>query len=80
MSNEYEDFTIEELVSAIAAITLEQGRLKQQKLAIHAVLDRKMQEAEAKRKMATMSDGEKAALLQVLQADGITTEEEFGEI
>jgi len=80
MSNEYEDFSIEELEAAIAAITLEQSRLKQQKLAIHSVLDRKMQTAEATRKLAAMSDSEKAALLQVMQAEGIPTAEEFGEI
>jgi hypothetical protein len=80
MSNEYEEFTIDELEAAISAITLEQSQLKQQKLALHAVLDRKMQAAEAARKLATMSDGEKAVLLQVLQAEGITPSEEFGEI
>ncbi len=80
MSNEYEEFTIEELEAAISAITLEQSRLKQQKLALHAVLDRKMQAAEAARKLATMSDSEKAALRQVLEAEAIATAEEFGEI
>lgn len=80
MSNEYEDLTIEQLEACIASLTLQQRELRQEKLAIQNVLDRKQQAAEAARKAGMMTAGEKAALLQVLQAEGITTSEEFGEI
>lgn len=80
MSNEYEGFTIKELEDLISGLTLQQRELRQEKLAIQTVLSRKQQAAEAARKASTMTPGEKEALLQVLQAEGITTSEEFGEI
>lgn len=80
MSNDYEAMSIEELEAAISELTLQQRELKVEKLALQAVLSRKQDEAEAARKASAMSPGEKAALLQLLQADGITTSEEFGEI
>lgn len=80
MSNKYEDLTIEQLEAGIASLTLQQRELRQEKLAMQGVLDRKQQAAVAARKASTMTPVEKAALLQVLQAEGINTTEEFGEI
>lgn len=76
----YENLSVKELEAKISDITAQQAALKQEKLAIHAVLDRKAAAAAAQAKLERMSDAEKVAMAQTLQAQGINGAEAFGKI
>lgn len=74
----YEQMTIEELEAFIAKINAERAVLKAQAVAVHAVLDAKNTTAAAAKKLATMSDAEKAALLQMIQAQSVASNGALG--
>lgn len=73
-----DNLTIEELESKLAEIEARRDELKTQARAIVRVLDAKRAAAAAAAKLAAMSDVERAALAQLVQAQGIASGESFG--
>lgn len=73
-----EVMTVEELEQHIQKLDVVKQTVRDQQREAHAVLDRKNAELAAAAKLENLSDPEKAALLQVLQHDGIETAEEVG--
>jgi len=71
----YEQMTVEQLEAELQRISGERAALKEKAVAVHAVLDRRNAEAAARRKLAEMSDVEKAALAQIVAAEGIESGE-----
>jgi hypothetical protein len=71
MSSEELEAHYQELDGQRAAIQAE-ARL------VRAEIDQRVAAAEAARKLASMSDREKAALIQMLEAQGIESAEGFG--
>lgn len=67
----YEQMTVEELEALIAKINADRAALKEQAMAVHSVLDNKNITAAAAKKLATMSDAEKVALMQMIQANAV---------
>lgn len=65
--------TLDELEQHQQAINAERATLKAQAQAVQAVIDRKQGEATLKRRLETMSDAEKAALVQMVHTGGIET-------
>lgn len=68
----------EELEKFIQERDEEVQKLREIKAVAHVILDEKNLDAQAKAKLEMMSDPERKALLQVLKADGIKTEEKAG--
>lgn len=66
----YEAMTVEELEAEIAEINAERAALKDVAVAVHGFLDAKNAQASALRKLATLSDAEKALLVQMIEAQG----------
>ena len=71
----YELMTVEQLTAELQRINEERAALREQAMAVHAVLDRKQAVETARRKLAEMSDVEKAALAQIVAAEGIESGE-----
>ena len=71
----YEQMSVEQLTAELQRINEERAALKAVAGAVHAVLDRKQAVETARRKLAAMSDVEKAALAQVVAAEGIESGE-----
>ena len=67
----YEQMTVEQLEAELQRISGERAALKEQAVAAHTVLDRRQAVEAARRKLAEMSDVEKAALAQIVAAEGI---------
>lgn len=67
----YDTMTVEELEAAIAEINAQRAVLKAQAVAVHAVLDAKNVLASTAKKLATMSDAEKSALVQMINAEAV---------
>lgn len=70
--------SVDELEKFIQARDEEVQALRDVKAVAHDILDRKNAEEAAMQKLATMSEPERAALLQVMQAEGIASEEAHG--
>lgn len=70
-----EQMTVAELEAELARLTAERAALRERGLAVHAVLDRKQATERAQRTLAGLSDVERAALAQVVQAQGIESGE-----
>lgn len=75
-----EEMTIEELEAAINGIGTQQRELAVEKRRLQAALSGKVLVADAERAVAKMSDDEKHILLQTLNAQGISSGENFGQI
>jgi len=71
----YEAMTVEQLEAELQRISEERAALKTRAVAAHAVLDRRNGEAAARRRLATMSDVERAALAQIVATEGIESGE-----
>lgn len=71
----FEQMTVEQLTAELQRLNEQRAALREQAMAAHAVLDRKQAVATARRKLAEMSDVEKAALAQLVQAEGIESGE-----
>lgn len=71
----YEQMTVEQLTAELQRLNEQRAALREQAIAVHAVLDRKQAVETARRKLAEMSDVEKAALAQLVQAEGIESGE-----
>lgn len=66
----HDTMTVDELEAEIAGINEQRAVLKAKAVEVHRVLDAKNVKAAAERKLATLSDAEKAALVQMIQAQG----------
>lgn len=76
------DFTamsVDDLEKFIQGTDEEIQELRNLKREAHAVLDVRNAETAARSRLETMSDPERAALAQILEAEGIDTEEVVGE-
>lgn len=74
----YEDMSLEQLEKENQKLMAQKDAIRENQKVITALMDEKSSMAEAQRKVATMSNAEKAALVQVLQPQGIASEETFG--
>jgi len=77
---DYEEMTVEELEEENLRLMGEKDKIRAEQLKIKAVLDKKVALRDAERKLATLSDSEKRALLQVIHTQGIPSAEEFGKL
>jgi len=75
---EYDDQTVAGLEEALTLLHGEIKALRAQKRAISKALDRHAIEAEAARKLAALSDPERAALRRLLAPEGIASEAAVG--
>ena len=73
MSN-YKDMSNDELEALINELRAQQRELKSRKMAIQEEIDRR----KAQEKVAGLTDREKSALLQTLQAEGVPSGEAVG--
>lgn len=73
----YDKMTLEELDAEIIRLSNEEAPKADRRAATEAY-DRKFADAELDRRLATMSDAEKAALIQRVQADGVKSDGEVG--
>ena len=74
----YESMSIEELEVEQQLLDQERKGLKAEMMKIVAILDRRQVEAEAQRKYEGMSAAEKAALHQMIAANGVESGEDVG--
>lgn len=72
--------SIEELEQHIQKLDEVKQAVREQQHDAHAVLDRKNAEVEAQRRYDAMSSPERAALQQVLETQGIESEEQVSEV
>lgn len=77
---DYEAMSIEDLEAAIHALGEERLAIAERQRAAHRVLNRKLTEQSAARKLESMSSAERAALRQQLNAQGVESGEQFGDI
>jgi len=73
------DALIEALEAGIVALDQQMDAIREQKRAKARRLEALHAEAAAERRLATMSDAERAALAQLLQAEGIASGEAVSE-
>ncbi len=74
----YESKGVEELQAELARIAEARAALRTEALAVHAALDRAQARQAAAATMAGLSDVEKAALAQMILAQGIESGEAVG--
>jgi hypothetical protein len=77
--SDYKNMSIEDLEKLNQDLMNQREAIKEEQRKIAAVLDEKCALRDAQRKAETMSDPEKAALLQILKPEGIRSEEKVGE-
>lgn len=70
-----EQMSVAELEAELARLTAERARMRDEGLKVHAALDRKQAAAAAQRTLDGMSDVERAALAQLVQTQGVVSEE-----
>lgn len=80
MPKAIEKLTIEELDAEIDRLNRERDLLKQQIRGLNEARNEKLNAQSARDKLARMSAGERAALAQIVQAEGVKSEESFGTI
>jgi hypothetical protein len=73
-----EALTTDELLTLNQALMNEKEKIRQQQLEINQVLTARAVRAKAEKTAGSLSEAEKAALLQVIQPIGISSAEEFG--
>lgn len=73
-----EELSLDELVAHQQDINAQRSTLKEKALVVQRVIDRKMAEQEVARKLASMSDDEKRALVHAISTQGIKSEEAVG--
>lgn len=76
--NPYESMSIEELEAELSQRRAEIDLAKEELRQLVKLYDAKVAERDAAAKVAQMSDIERAALAQVIQAYGIPSAEQFG--
>lgn len=75
-----ERLSIEELEQELGEINSQRDELAVVARQVSAVLNRKVGEREVRRKLEKMSEGERAALAQIIRAEGIESGEAVGQI
>jgi hypothetical protein len=75
-----EEMTPDELTTYISELTVRRKELGAEISRVHLILQDRLSRDRAARKLAAMTDPEKAALAQELQAQGITSSETFGDL
>jgi len=75
-----ENYTDEELDAKLIELGNERDKIKKEMRELTAESDKRFAQAEAKRKLELMSDTEKAALHQMIQTEGISSEEQVGRV
>lgn len=78
MANKYEKMSITELEDEMGRLRTQKQAIQEQLRDAHAVYDLKREEQAAKAKIAQMSDIEKKALVQAINAEEIGSSEAFG--
>ncbi len=78
METQYEAMSVEALEAEIHSLGEQRDAIAQEQRAAHRVLNRKLTEQSASKKIASLSDAEKAALLQQLKAQSIQSDESVG--
>lgn len=73
-----ENMTVEELDEQLLEMSLKKGELLEDMREMRRLRDEKFHLEEAERKLATMSDPEKAALVQAIHSNGIESHEKSG--
>lgn len=73
-----DEMSVEQLQAQLDRLNAERDALKEQIRRITPVLDAKQAQAAAGRKLAAMSDSERAALAQLLRTEGIPSGEAVG--
>jgi len=76
--SDYEDLSLDELDQVIIDLSNERAVLRERQLAVTAVYDAKAAAAKLDRVAATLSDAEKAALLQQIRVDAAASAEAVG--
>ena len=77
---DFEDQSIDALERHNELLMAQRAVLVAEQRELAVILDRKRAEREALRQVKAMDDGQKAALVQALSVDGITSSETFGEM
>jgi ribosomal protein L29 len=75
MAKQLKNMTVEELETHLQGLDEQKQDIRRQQLEAHAELDRLNAEADAERKLANMSEPERAAILQALKAEGVESTE-----
>jgi hypothetical protein len=78
--NKYEGMSLEQLDAAISELQAQKDAVREELKAANAARDSKIAQEAARAKLASLSDVERAALAQVIQAEGITSTESFGNL
>lgn len=78
MAKDLSNLSIAELEAMLTDLHTERKALAARKREVARVLDAKLIEQAAHEKLAAMSDTERAALRQALDAEGIASDEAFG--
>ena len=73
-----EELTTEELTDLRLVLQEEVGEVREIQADVAQIINQRLTQEAAERKLATMSDPEKRALLQTLKAKGIESEEAVG--
>lgn len=75
---DYSTMSAAELNERLHEITEQRHALREEALAVHAAMDKQILAEDAERRVAALSDSEKAALRQALGPEGVETEEAVG--
>ena len=78
MSEVYADTSIEELEALEAEVALQRQQLGEQHKVVRAALDRKYAVVAAREKLMALPEAERAALVQLIAAEGIPSAEAHG--
>lgn len=78
--SDFSKMSIEELEQHVYDLCAEEAELRAEKREAQAALGEKQEAAALKARIDGMEDAEKAALAQALEAEGVASDEEFGEL
>lgn len=78
MADYYSDMTLEELEAVAEDLRAKRESLKSELKQVVVVIDRRLAEVAARKKLETMSDPERQALFQLLQGNGVESGEVMG--
>lgn len=80
MANKYEELSITELEGEMSRLRSRKQAIQEQLREAHIIYDQKRTEQAAKRKVAAMNDEERTALVQAIKAEGVASDEAFGDL
>ena len=76
----YDEMSITELQERKQELTHQFEEIRAERKAVNAVLNRKLEQQAAQERLANMTDNERTAMAQAINANGIGSGEAFGEI